>query len=147
MLANKATLGYKAGTGNTYTDLAGLKQIPEMGAEPTLVDNTCLTDAMIMNEIGIGDAGQLEYVFKFTGYASGTYKTLYDLLYNTETGATKGTPKNNTVEFQQKMADGTTYTFSAQGSLRVGGGGVNEAIEFTLSLALQSAIIVGAPQV
>lgn len=141
MLANKATLGYKAGSGNTYTDLAGLKQIPEMGAEPTLVDNTCLTDAMIMNEIGIGDAGQLEYVFKFTGYSEGTYKTLYDLLYDANTGA----PKNNTVSFQQKMADGTTYSFDAQGSLRVGGGGVNEAIEFTLALALQSAIKVGAP--
>lgn len=146
MLANKATLGYKAGSSSAYTDLAGLKQIPEMGAEPTLVDNTCLTDAMIMNEIGIGDAGQLEYVFKFTGYTAGTYKTLYDLLYDT-TGATQGMPKNNTVEFQQKMADGTTYTFSAQGSLRVGGGGVNEAIEFTLTLALQSVIKVGAPQV
>jgi len=140
MLANKATLGFKttSGTG-AYTDLAGLKQIPEMGAEPTLVDNTCLTDGMIMNEIGIGDAGQLEYVFKYTGYTEGTYKTLYDALY------TNGVPNNSTLYFQQKMADGTTYSFSAQGSLRVGGGGVNEAIEFTLSLALQSDIAVGAP--
>lgn len=138
MLANKATLGYKT-TGNTYTDLPGLKSLPEIGAEPTLVDNTCLTDGMIMNEIGIGDAGQLEYVFKFTGYSTGTYKTLYDLLY------TNGKPNNTTISFQQKMADGTTFTFSAQGSVRVGGGGVNEAIEFTLSLALQSDITVGAP--
>ena len=43
MLANGATLGYKT-TGNTYTNLPGLKEIPDLGVEPEKVENTCLTD-------------------------------------------------------------------------------------------------------
>ena len=34
MLANGAKLGYKKSGGSTFTDLPGLKEIPEMGIEP-----------------------------------------------------------------------------------------------------------------
>lgn len=134
MLANKAKLGYKAtSSASTYTDLAGLKSIPELGADPTLVDNTCLTDTYIYNELGIGDAGQLDYVFRFSNTAGSAYRTL--------TGLTAGT----TYYWQQEMADGTKYAFSGPCSVKVGGGGVNEPIEFTLTIALQSGISVTNP--
>ena len=46
MLANGAKLGYKAEKGTaSYTDLPGLKEIPDWGSDPEKVDNTCLTDA------------------------------------------------------------------------------------------------------
>ena len=131
MLANKAKLGYGTVSG-TYTDLAGLKSIPELGADPTLVDNTCLTDTYIYNELGIGDAGQLDYVFRYQNSPTSAYRTL--------SGLTPGT----VYYWQQEMADGTKYSFSGPCSVKVGGGGVNEPIEFTLTIALQSAISVSA---
>ena len=46
MLANGAKLGYKkkSTTSGTYTDLPGLKEIPEFGFEPEKVENTGLND-------------------------------------------------------------------------------------------------------
>ena len=59
MLANGATLGYKEkeGSSATYTDLPGLKEIPDCGVEPEKVENTCLTDKNKQYENGIGDLG------------------------------------------------------------------------------------------
>ena len=134
MLANKALLGYKASDASgDYTNLPGLKQIPELGAEPNLVENTVLTDTLMQYEMGIGDPGTLEYVFKFENTASSAYRTL--------SGLTEGT----TYDWQETLSDGTTFSFSGQASVRRGGGGVNEALEFTLSIALQSGITVGNP--
>lgn len=48
MLANGATLGYRKHTvgenSAAYTDLPGLKEIPEVGVELDKEENTCLTD-------------------------------------------------------------------------------------------------------
>ena len=55
MLANGTKLGYKKKSGelSTYTDLAGLKEIPEMGTEPEKVENTCLSDKVKQYEYGM----------------------------------------------------------------------------------------------
>lgn len=46
MLANGATLGYRKHTAGensaAYTDLPGLKEIPEVGVELDKEENTCL---------------------------------------------------------------------------------------------------------
>ena len=133
MLANGATLGVKVTAGaTTYTNLPGLKEIPELGVEPEKVDNTCLTDALIQYEMGIGDAGDIEYVFKWDVSANTTaWRVLKPLEESGEA-----------YEFQEKLEDGTTTTFSGQVALRRGGGGVNDPLEFTLSIALQSALTV-----
>lgn len=45
MLANGAKLGYKKkGAGEDYTNLTGLKEIPELGDDPEKVENTGLAD-------------------------------------------------------------------------------------------------------
>lgn len=58
MLANGATLGYRKHTvgenSAAYTDLPGLKEIPEVGVELDKEENTCLTDPHKMYEEGIG---------------------------------------------------------------------------------------------
>lgn len=135
MLANGATLGYKSGSSSSYTNLPGLKQIPDMGVDPEKVENTVLTDTVKQYEMGIGDAGDIEYVFKYdNSSASSSYRVLRALQ---EAGTT--------VSFQETDADGTKFTFDGQVSVKRNGGGVNDPVEFTLAIALQSAITVTDP--
>ncbi|MCI6276837.1 MAG: phage tail protein [Clostridium sp.] len=136
MLANGIKLGYKEGSsGSTYTDLTGLKEVPELGIEPEKVENTCLSDTVKQYENGIGDAGDLEYKFKYENKAATSPYRVLRLAQ--EAG--------KTLSFQEKLPDGTTFTFDAQPSVKLGGGGVNGAIEFTLKMALQSEIVVTDP--
>lgn len=135
MLANGIKLAYKT-TDETYTELDGLKQVPDMGEEPEKIENTCLSDTTKQYEFGIGDYGDLDFVFKYKNdSATSSYRVLRKLADD-----------KTVVEFKETYPDGTSFTFNAQCSVKLGGGGVNDAIEFTLSLALQSKITVADPE-
>lgn len=133
MLANGIKLEIKESS--SYVELPGLKEVPELGADPEKVDNTTLADTVKINEFGIGDAGDLAYKFKFDNSASSSYRKLRAIA-----------DAKTVAEFQQTMPDGTKYQFSAQASVKVGGGGVNAVIDFTLNLGLQSGITVVDPE-
>ena len=136
MLTNRATLGVKTtASASSYTDLPGLKEIPDIGMEPEKVDNTCLTDTIMQYELGIGDPGDMAFRFKLVNSAA---TDSYRILRGLEAAG-------STNEYQLKLADNTTYTFSAQVALQVNGGGVNTALDFTANLALQSGIVVANP--
>lgn len=129
MLVNGTTLGYKTtSSGSTYTNLPDLKEVPDLGAEPEMIDNTALSDTIVHNELGIGDPGSMEYTFRFVN-SSGTDS------YHVMKGRT-----GTLTWFQQKLPDNTTFSFSGYPSVRVSGGGVNDPVEFVLSIALQSDI-------
>lgn len=135
MLANGITLGLKADGGNTYNVLAGLKEVPELGVEPEKVENTTLGDDVKIYEFGIGDAGDLTYKFRWDdNSAAGSYRTLRALA-----------DAKKKAEFEQTFPDGTKFQFVALCNVKVGGGGVNAAIDFTLNLALQGKITVIDP--
>lgn len=136
MLANGAKLSYdKTNEGTTYTDLPGLKKIPDMGIEKEKVENTSLDDKTKIYELGIGDPGDLEYTFKYdNSKATSTYRLMREL---EDSGAT--------AMFKETLKDGTTTTFSGQVTVKRAGGGVNDAIEFTVSIALQSELTVTDP--
>ena len=135
MLANGITLGMKTGSGTTYEELKGLKEVPELGADPEKVDNTTLKDKTKIYELGIGDPGDLAYKFKWENKEEdNSYRKLRAVANSRET-----------VSFEQAFPDGTKFHFDAQCSLKVGGGGVNAAIEYTLNLGLQSEIVVVDP--
>lgn len=137
MLANGIKLGYKKKSGepSSYTDLPGLKEVPEMGDEPEKVDNTCLSDTVKQYEYGIGDPGDLEFKFK---YENSSETSPYRVLR-------KAAEEKEVLSFQQTFPDKTTFTWDAQVSVKLGGGGVNGIIEFTLKMALQSKIAVTDP--
>lgn len=136
MLANGITLGMKKGSTSSYEVLTGLKEVPELGVDPEKVDNTVLTDKVKISELGIGDPGDLTYKFKWENKgANSSYRML-------RTVADSG----ETVSFEETFPDGTKFHFDAQCSLKVGGGGVNTAIEYTLTLGLQSDIEVVDPE-
>lgn len=135
MLANGTTLSYKTGSESTYTKLTGLKSVPDMGQDPEKVENTCLEDETKKYEFGIGDYGDLEYKFKYeNSSAKSTYRILRAL-----------SDAKTVVKFEQAYPDGTKFAFDAQCNVKLSGGEVNGAIDFTLQLALQSEITVTDP--
>ena len=92
MLANGIKLEYGE-TSGSYTELSGLKEVPELGVEAA-------TSA-----------------FRVLRKAMDDKKVLY---------------------FKQTYPDKTTVEFQGQVAVKLGGGGVNGVIEFTLKIALQS---------
>lgn len=128
MLANGAKLGYKKKDGSTFTDLPGLKEIPEVGVEPEKVDNTCLTDPHKKYEMGIGDLPEMTYKFRYDN-------TKVDSPYRV---MRKAQESMEVLTFQDKAIDGTTIEYDAQVTVKRTGGGVNGAIEFDLTMIVQS---------
>lgn len=130
MLANGIKLEYSESTSG-YNLLTGLKEVPELGVEPEKVENTTLADTVKQYELGIGDAGELEYKFKYENKtATSPFRVLRKAMDN-----------KKVLNFKQTYPDGTTVTFSGQVSVKLGGGGVNGVIEFTLKVALQSDLV------
>ncbi|HEM3224493.1 phage tail tube protein [Streptococcus suis] len=128
MLANGIKLKMSETKGSDYAVLEGLKEVPELGIDPEKVENTTLADTIKQYEFGIGDAGELEYKFKYeNSKVTSSYRTLRKLA---DGKAVR--------HFEQEYPDGTKVHFSAQIAVKLGGGGVNSTIEFTLKLALQS---------
>ena len=130
MLANGITLSYK-GSGSSYTVIDGLQEVPEIGVEVEKVENTCLSDAVKQYEKGIGDAGDMEFKFKYTN-------AIWKVLRGFET-ASKPT------EFKVTYPDGCSVTFSAEVSNKLGGGGVNDPIQITTAMSLQSNLVWADP--
>ncbi len=135
MLANGATLSYKKTGESGYTKLVGLKELPDMGTDPEKVENTCLEDTLKQYEMGIGDAGEMEYKFKYeNGGATSSYRVLREMQESEEV-----------VSFKEELKDGTTTTFDAQVAVKRSGAGVNGAIEFTAKMMLQSGLTIVDP--
>lgn len=137
MLANGITLGYKKKTGSptTFTILTGLKEVPEIGEEPEKVENTCLSDTVKQYEYGIGDPGDLEFKFK---YENKTANSPYRVLR-------KAAETKEVLSFEETLPDGTKFTWDAQVAIKLGSGSVNGVMDFTVKMALQSAIAVVDP--
>lgn len=135
MLANGIKLEYSTDKGVKFTELTGLKEVPEMGSDPEKVENTCLSDKSKKYEYGIGDYGDLAYKFKYeNASATSPYRVLRKLADD-----------KTVVKFKQTYPDKTTFTFDAQCNVKLGSGSVNSAMDFTLTLALQSEIVVADP--
>lgn len=128
MLANGAKLGYKKKGGSTFTDLPGLKEIPEIGVEPEKVDNTCLTDSHKNYEMGIGDLPEMTYKFKYDNTMENSpYRVMR-----------KAQETGEILSFEDKAIDGTTIEYDAQVTVKRTGAGVNGVIEFDLTMIVQS---------
>ena len=134
MLANGITLSCKRSTDQEFAVLAGLKEVPELGNEPEKVENTGLSDSVKQYEFGIGDPGDLEYKFKFSNTADSAYRKMKAAEASKEI-----------VSFKEELPDGTIFAFDAQVATKVSGGAVNGVMEFTLKIALQSAITITDP--
>ncbi len=131
MLANGSKLGFKANgsTATEYTNLEGLQELPELGIDPEKIDVTTLADTAKKYEFGIGDYGNLEFVFLYENVADSSYRKL-------KAAQTAG----KVDDYQLEFIDGTKFTFSGYCNVKIKGGKVNDPITFTLQIALQSEI-------
>lgn len=137
MLANGAKLGYKekSTSGDTYTDLPGLKEIPDCGIEPEKVENTGLCDKNKQYENGIGDLGDMKYKFKYENTSeTSPYRVLR-----------KAQEDGKVLSFKETLKDGTITKYDAQVSVKRTGGGVNGVIEFEVTMAVQSDLEITDP--
>ena len=125
------TLRHKA-SGSTYTKLVDIKDFPDLGGSPEMLETTTLSDAMQTYIEGIQSSEALEFTANYT-------KTDYDALI-----ALKGDEESFAVYFGETGQNGIFY-FKGYLSVRVNGGGVNEVVGMTISIAPSTEITTTEP--
>ena len=111
------TLGYKNGSSSSFVELTNLQEIPELGGETEAIEITTLEDAAHKYTDGIKNYGD-SLVFKFL-YEKEQFTTLQTL---------------GEVTWRVTLPDGTTCSFSGNGSVKLAGVGVNNVLTYTLSI-------------
>lgn len=116
-------LSYKT-TGETYTELTNLQEIPELGGESEAIEITTLADVAHMYTDGIKNYGD-SLAFKF----------LYDKTqFNTLNGL------SGVVGWKVELPDGesgalsTACSFTGTCSVKLDGVGVNSALTYSLNI-------------
>ena len=121
------TLGYKNGSSSTFVDLTNLQEIPELGGETEAIEITTLADAAHKYTDGIKNYGD-SLAFTFL-YEKEQFTTLQSL---------------GEVTWRVTLPDGTTCSFSGNGSVKLAGVGVNAALTYTLSIKPTSDMTWGS---
>ena len=120
---------YTGSTIGTYSAVAGLQTLPDLGGDAELVDVTTLANANRCYVPGVRDLGTLEYGFVYETGSSGTnFRTLKAL---------ESAPK---VGIRITLPDSTKFTYDAAINVKLNGAGVNDAIAFTCATIVQSDI-------
>ena len=126
----------KKGTGDTYEKLVDIKDFPDLGGAPEMLETTTLSDSMQTYVEGIMSSDAMEFTIN---YDLDTYETLL---------AMKGTETEFAIWFGgTESASGVTptgdegkFAFKGYLSVRVVGKGVNEVKEATISIAPSTPI-------
>ena len=124
---------------SSWEKLIDIKSFPDLGGAPELLETTTLSDSMTTNIMGIQSLDALEFECNYT-------KEEYTKLKEME-----GDTKDFAVWLGgTEAAGGTTPTgedgkfeFSGQLSVFVNGGGVNEVVSMTISIAASTPITLG----
>ena len=124
---------------STWEKLIDIKSFPDLGGSPELLETTTLSDRMTTNIMGIQSLDALEFECNYTlaDYTKlkemeGTDKEFAVWLGGTETGGV-ATPTGSDGKFE----------FNGQLSVYVNGGGVNEVVNMTVSIAASTPITLG----
>ena len=134
----KTFLMYKAASGSTYSKLIDIKDFPDLGGEPEMLDTTTLSDGARTYIPGI----QSQEAMTFTAnYTSADYATVKAL---------EGTEQDFAVWFGGTVSNGVATPTGSDGKFEfkgklvvfVSGGGVNEPVNMTISIAPSTEIHV-----
>ena len=122
--------------GSTYTKLTDIKEFPDLGGEPEMLETTTLSDNMQTYIAGIQSMDGLSFS---ANYDMTDYQTLKALEGKKESYAVwfGGTESSGTV-----TPDGSNGKFAFDGELSVYpvGGGVNEVVGMNITIAPSSPI-------
>ena len=124
---------------STWEKLIDIKSFPDLGGAPELLETTTLSDPMTTNIMGIQSLDALEFECNYT---LEDYTKLKEMenetkefavwLGGSETGSV-ATPTGSDGKFE----------FQGQLSVYVNGGGVNEVVNMTVSIAASTPIKLG----
>ena len=132
----KVFLMHKASSGDTYTKLIDIKEFPDLGGEPEMLETTTLSDNMQTYIAGIQSMDGLSFS---ANYDMTEYQKLKALEGKKESYAVwfGGTENSGTV-----TPDGSNGKFAFDGELSVYpvGGGVNEVVGMNITIAPSSPI-------
>lgn len=127
-------------TASNYEKLVDIKDFPDLGGAPEMLETTTLSDSMQTYVEGIRSLDALEFTIN---YDLDTYQTLV-AMKGTETEFAVwfgGTESNGTVT---PTGDEGKFNFKGYLSVRVVGKGVNEVKEAIISIAPSTPITLGA---
>lgn len=132
----KVFLMHKESSGETYSKLIDIKEFPDLGGEPEMLETTTLSDKMQTYIAGIQSLDALSFS---ANYTLADYKKLKALEGKTESYAVwfGGAESSGVV-----TPDGSNGKFSFDGELSVYpvGGGVNEVVGMNISIAPSTII-------
>lgn len=114
---------------DAFEKLIPIKSFPDLGGSPEMLETTTLSDAMQTYIEGIQSSDALEFE---ANYTKEDYTKLNEL---------KGKEESYAVYFGDEGVDGK-FEFDGYLSARVNGGGVNEVVGMTISIAPSTAITV-----
>lgn len=129
----------KKGTGDTYAKLVDIKDYPDLGGSPEMLETTTLSDKMQTFIEGIQQLDALEFT---ANYTKADYETLKAL---------EGTQTDFAVWFGATESQGVLtpsgsdgkFSFKGTLSVFVNGGGVNEVVDMTITIAPSTIITEG----
>ena len=113
-----------------YTKLVDIKDFPDLGGAPEMLETTTLSDSMQTYIPGIQSSDALEFTANYT-------KADFDKLK-----ALEGTSADYAVYFGENGTDGK-FLFTGALSVHPVGGGVNEVVSMTITIVPSTPITVG----
>ena len=129
--------GETSGGTTTWSKLVDIKDFPDLGGAPEMLETTTLSDPMQTFIAGIQSLDALEFTANYTKTDFTTLKALEHATNKfavwfgaTETGGVY-TPDGE---------DGK-FTFDGELSVFVNGGGVNEVVDMTITIAPSTVIV------
>lgn len=129
MLVNGAKLSYSDTESGTYTDMTGIKEMPDFGGDPNKVDNSAVDDEYKQYELGQKDAGDVQFRFR---YRSTAEKAQYTAMRAKEAAG-------STVYFKATLFDGLTVSFAGTVATKLlSAGGPDTPVDWQLSIGLAS---------
>lgn len=135
----KAFLMKGAGTDSiTWSKLVDIKEFPDIGGAPEMLETTTLSDGMQTFIPGIQSSDGMEFT---ANYTKTDYTTLSGL---------KGTENQFAIWFGATVSDGVAtptgsdgkFSFKGMLDVYVNGGGVNEVVDMTINIAPSTVITV-----
>lgn len=123
-----------------WEKLVDIKSFPDLGGAPELLETTTLSDGMTTNIMGIQSLDALEFECNYTKEDYSKLKALEgkDNDFAVWLGGTEAsgsvTPTGSDGKFE----------FKGQLAVYVNGGGVNEVVNMTVSIAASTPITMGA---